>query len=271
MNSLNNNNDMPLPLKVATHWNFSLAFVETDEDIYYAVQDWLRGILIKDVRQIWSHIRKQRTEIDKLIKYFPYTTTNKKTYRIPYVNELGLMLLLASLRLSAGRNRLVTIRNFVASLSPEYEYLKCSSVSEKRHKESDFQSSLVRVLNSNFSISELIEYYITPLGRKIDILLIKNCASVHPLQKPQVILLVECKTEIKEFYKAIGQLNCYKAELSQGLFDTSTMSLAIAMPYNIIDEYVRNTARNLPILLLSVVDNTLIDAITGEPFLPERW
>ncbi|MDX1992160.1 MAG: hypothetical protein SF029_07215 [bacterium] len=41
---------LPLPLLVAQKWKFPLAFAQTDEGTFYAVQDWIAGL-------IGSHLR----------------------------------------------------------------------------------------------------------------------------------------------------------------------------------------------------------------------
>jgi hypothetical protein len=265
--------DTPLPLLVAKRWNFPLAHVETANGTIYAVQDWMRGILGGDVRQVWIHIRNRWFEANNVIKIMPYRSTDNKVYRRPYIDEQGLITVLVHLRRSTGRHRLVEIRNFVASFRPEYEYLKCAQVPEKRVNEYTFQSALVKSLRSILTAYDIHEYYEIPSGHIIDVMLIqrKENSKQEKLSLLFMPLLIEGKVNTREFFKSVGQLICYKAEVSNGIFDTRSTRLALAMPYECIDDYIRQTVQNLSLLLLSVVDGILIDGITGVPIVSEAW
>jgi hypothetical protein len=264
---------LPLPLIVAKRWNFPLAHVETENGPVYAIQDWMRGILGGDVRKLLNYTRRQIPEINAAVQFLPYKANNSKIFQRPYINEQGLMRLLVHFRHSAGRHRLVEVRNFVATFKPEYAYLKCTQVPQKQLTEYEFQSSLVVSLRSIVTRSEIREYYTTPSGRKIDVILVEgNRHEKQPGMQFQALpLLIECKIQADEFFKAIGQLICYKAEVTSGIFDTTSTRLALAMPYQCIDNYIRQIVQNLSLLLLSVVDGILIDGITGEPIICEAW
>lgn len=250
---LDSDNDTPLPLIVAKRWNFPLAHVRTDNGIFYAIQDWLRGLTgIDDVRRILPKIRQRQPDLIKSFQTFPYKSTNDKIYQLPYTNEQGLINLLTYLRLALGRSRLAAIRNFVAQQLPEYAHLNCPAVAEKQFTEYEFQAMLIKALKSAVRNMELREYYPTPSGRRADI------AVGRTGYPPQ--LLIECKINNEEFYKAIGQLICYKTDLYLEMPSISNIHLAIAMPYEQIDAYMRKIASANNFLLLSVVDGILIDA-----------
>jgi len=51
--------DLPLPLIVAEKWEFPLAHMEIEGQLFYAVQDWLRGLTGSDnIRRIWSDMQR---------------------------------------------------------------------------------------------------------------------------------------------------------------------------------------------------------------------
>ena len=55
---------LALPLIVAQKWSFPLAHHQTDEGIFYAVQDWLRGITGEtNVKLTFSRMKSQRSPI----------------------------------------------------------------------------------------------------------------------------------------------------------------------------------------------------------------
>jgi hypothetical protein len=262
------NDNTPLPLIVANRWNFPLAHIQTDDGLVYAVQDWMRGLLGKDTRNLLSMMRSANPQFNSGIKLLPYRTANNKVYQLPYADEDKLMWILVNARRNRGRSRLVDIRNFIAGLAPEYEYLKCSSVKDSGLTEYEFQTTLITALKPMMDSYEICEFYPTASGRVIDILVIKKDSNQENSAFEQELpyLLIECKVNREEFYKAIGQLVCYDAEISGRLLSADNRTLAIAMPYEIIDDYILNIVTTLSVRLISVVQNIAIDAVTGEPF-----
>jgi hypothetical protein len=257
----NDDDQTPLPLIVAQRWNFPLAHIQTENGMVYAVQDWMRGLVGGDVRNILSKLCKHNPQFESLLTRLPYRATNNKVYHVPYASEEGLMFILIYSRLSRGRNRLVEIRNFIASLSSEYEHLKCRNVDERFTTESKFQAEFTKVYSQNSGIYKIFQYYHTQLERVIDILI------QHKLPKNLTVnLLIECKVQNKDFFKAIGQLIAYQAELSQSISNVRWI-LVIAMPYEIIDDYMREIIPSLPIHLISILNGTIIDIVTEEPFI----
>jgi hypothetical protein len=256
------NDNTPLPLIVANRWNFPLAHIQTDEGMVYAVQDWMRGLLGGDVRKLLSTIRRHNPQFNSSIKTLPYRTANNKVHQRPYTDENSLMWILVRIRVRRGQSRLVDVRNFIADFAPEYEYLRCSSVKNKGLTEYEFQSALITALKPFMANYELHEFYPTSTGHIIDIIAVTK----HDVRLPSSYLLIECKSKREDFYKAIGQVICYDAEISGSAFCADRRTLAIAMPYEIIDDYIVNIVTTLSIRLISLVENIAIDAVTGEPF-----
>src|SRR5687768_12576425 len=113
---LPDDNDTPLPLIVAKRWDFTLAFVETEDGIYYAVKDWIRGLTGEDdIRQIWNKLKKQPiwNELSISSRQLPYKSTDGKTYRLNYTLDKGLYLIAQYLRVTKDRPVLDQIRKFL--------------------------------------------------------------------------------------------------------------------------------------------------------------
>lgn len=84
--------DRPLPLIVATKWNFPLVHLEVDGQLFYAVQDWLHGITGKQpIYKRWNDMRRANSEITSLTIYKPYVANNNKTYQMAFANQENLL------------------------------------------------------------------------------------------------------------------------------------------------------------------------------------
>jgi hypothetical protein len=81
----------PLPLIIAELWQFSLAHVDQDDAILYAVQDWVAGVgQTENPRRFWSGLqiraKKQGFELYASCVQLPYKAKNGKTYQMDYAN-----------------------------------------------------------------------------------------------------------------------------------------------------------------------------------------
>jgi len=102
----------PLPLIVAEKWDFSLAYHETDDGLYYSVQDWIRGISTSvDIRQLWD---KMKIQLSISIRQLPYLATNGKTYQMDFTSDKGLYLIAQNMRAIKSRPALSEIKRFLA-------------------------------------------------------------------------------------------------------------------------------------------------------------
>jgi hypothetical protein len=114
----NDDNQTPLPLIVAQRWNFPLAYVQTENGMVYAVQDWMRGLSGEtNIRSLWSMFKKTKAgkELSNQIEQLPYKATNGKTYKLDYVNDKGLYLIAQYMRVKHDRPMLTEIRQFLAA------------------------------------------------------------------------------------------------------------------------------------------------------------
>jgi hypothetical protein len=88
-----NGENTPLPLIVAHRWNFPLAHVQTEDGMFYAVQDWMRGLSGEEnIRYLLSNFKK--TEVGKQMWFstllLPYKAKDGKTYKRDYTTDKGL-------------------------------------------------------------------------------------------------------------------------------------------------------------------------------------
>lgn len=103
----------PLPLIVAERWNFPLAYTETKDGLYYAIQDWARGLTgDSDIRKVLSKMQKQMSISSRPL---PYVATDGKTYQREYTNDRGLYLIAQYLRVTKARVILGEIKRYLAS------------------------------------------------------------------------------------------------------------------------------------------------------------
>jgi hypothetical protein len=110
--------ERPLPLIVAARWNFPLAYHETPDGPYYAIQDWMRGLSgEEDTRKIWSKFKKQAiwTQMSTSSRRLPYVTSNGKNYKRDFATDKGLYLIAQYMRITEDRPMLDEIRRFLAA------------------------------------------------------------------------------------------------------------------------------------------------------------
>lgn len=110
--------DTPLPIIVAKRWDFPLAHIETGNGVYYAIQDWMRGLTGEDnTRYLLSKfkITDAGQQMWNSIQRLPYTATDGKTYKRDYTTDKGLYLIAQYLRVKQARPMLDEIRRFLAA------------------------------------------------------------------------------------------------------------------------------------------------------------
>ncbi|MCS6834965.1 MAG: hypothetical protein NZ750_02980 [Anaerolineae bacterium] len=110
--------DRPLPLIVAERWNFALAYTYHGQDLYYAVQDWMRGLTGEaDTRYLISKFKKTEAgqQMWSSIQRLPYKASDGKTYQRDYATDRGLYLIAQYLRVKQDRPMLDEIRRFLAA------------------------------------------------------------------------------------------------------------------------------------------------------------
>jgi hypothetical protein len=111
-------NNTPLPLIVAKRWNFPLAYHQTEEGTYYAVQDWIRSLTgEEDIRKSLTYLKKQEVwvQMSSSTRRLNYKATDGKTYKRDFTTDKGLYLIAQYLRVTQDRPVLDEIRRFLAA------------------------------------------------------------------------------------------------------------------------------------------------------------
>jgi hypothetical protein len=102
----------PLPLYVAEGWKFSLAHINTDDEILYAVRDWIAGLTgSPDPGAVW---RTMKSKIVISTHELPYTAKDGKNYQMDYTDDEGLYKIAAYMRVTKARHLLRAIKDYLA-------------------------------------------------------------------------------------------------------------------------------------------------------------
>lgn len=105
----------PLPLIVATKWNFPLQHYEGDTAYLYAVQDWIAGLTGDDTQRAAKMWGKMKKQLSTPSRQLDYRASNGKTYQMDFVDDKGLYLITQSLRTTAKRPALKEIKSYLAA------------------------------------------------------------------------------------------------------------------------------------------------------------
>lgn len=117
---LSENDSRPLPLLVAEKWEFSLHSVYQDEQYWYAIQDWIVGLLETDTKvasKTWNDLQRRSlisSELSDSIRTLPYLAKDGKKYEVDYTSDRGLYLIAQHLRGTKERPLLREIKQFLA-------------------------------------------------------------------------------------------------------------------------------------------------------------
>jgi hypothetical protein len=104
---------LPLPLIVAQKWDFPLAYVQTPEGYFYAVQDWIKGLTgEQNTRTVQANAKKQLFIRNEQL---PYTAADGKTYQVDFTDDKGLYLIAQYLRTTKARPLLAAIKHYLSA------------------------------------------------------------------------------------------------------------------------------------------------------------
>jgi len=112
-----NQDARPLPLIVSEKWAFPLAYMQTEDGTFYAIQDWIRGLTgSEDIRKMWNFLQKSAnlSQLSSSTRQFPYMAVNGKTYQMDFIHDKGLYLIAQNLRSTKARPALAAIKRFLA-------------------------------------------------------------------------------------------------------------------------------------------------------------
>ena len=109
------NRSLPLPLVVAQKWGFSLQCHELGDEHWYAVQDWISGLIQEKVspelmREIRNNLHASQLHVTKM----PYRTSNGATHQRDFATAKTLYDVAQYLRLTKDRTALAAIRSYLS-------------------------------------------------------------------------------------------------------------------------------------------------------------
>jgi DNA-damage-inducible protein D len=108
----------PLPLLVARQWDFPLQYHVQEGEYWYAIQDWIAGLLVVDTETAsrrWEEFRRsQKAETTVSISSLNYTARDNKQYKRDFTNDKGLYIIAQNLRSAKTRTVLIKIKDFLA-------------------------------------------------------------------------------------------------------------------------------------------------------------
>lgn len=102
-NEGNTQDKRPLPMVIAARFDFPLQWHDVDETEYYAVQDWLRGVMQKDdVRSDWKHMQERANELLNGLQQLPYAHPNGRVYKMAFADAETLYRITQRVGVSTG-------------------------------------------------------------------------------------------------------------------------------------------------------------------------
>lgn len=107
--------ERPLPLIVAEKCDFPLQYYSLDNELWYSVLDWIKGIAESESRKVsysWGQL-KNKVLIPN--QQLPYTASDGKKYQSDFTNDRGLYLIAQHLRVTKSRPVLDEIKRFLAA------------------------------------------------------------------------------------------------------------------------------------------------------------
>jgi hypothetical protein len=111
----------PLPLRAASAFDFDLQTCELpDGTLYYAVQDWIRGVSGKDdTRGTIANIKRRDAQMLSTWQRLPYTAKDGKTYQRDYANAEGLYAI--AQRLNADTRLADKLRSYLSKAGVKFD------------------------------------------------------------------------------------------------------------------------------------------------------
>jgi hypothetical protein len=110
----------PLPQLVAQKWNFQLAQHRKEDQVFYAIQDWIRGLTGEEngskISRMWVDLRQKNPVFETFvsIESLPYKASDGKTYFRDHTIDKGLYMIAQTLRVTKARPALAAIKKFLA-------------------------------------------------------------------------------------------------------------------------------------------------------------
>ncbi len=108
----------PLPLRIASEYNFGLQHHEVDGVGYYSITDWLAGVsgnadgrqATKQWTEIQRRLKKAEIQLSTRVGQLPYRASNNKTYQRDFATDVGLYQITQRMAADTGlRNKILEL------------------------------------------------------------------------------------------------------------------------------------------------------------------
>lgn len=110
--------ERPLPLIVAEKWDFKLDYVHEEGVYWFAINDWLMGILSVDSRTATKLSEANQRRLGEQLSFskrqFTYKSANDKKYMTTFLADKGLYLITQGLRSTKDRPLLKEIQEYLS-------------------------------------------------------------------------------------------------------------------------------------------------------------
>jgi hypothetical protein len=220
--SFSDRDDTPFPLLIAKRFDFPLAYHERGDEIYYCIQDWVRGLTsVKDVRQLLSMMKRSDIYPTMLprIQKLPYASINSKTYKVPFTTSQNLIQIMNYLRTTSSRPVLSQAKMlFIARIDLGWK-LQLSRLARKTFF--DYDIDQLDLDPEEWESDDFLYYHMTDLERNYHENYFKS-----QLLMPHLIEYcgAQIKDKIKPEYYDIITIDIYK-----GLWDRTPQQLKIQL------------------------------------------
>jgi hypothetical protein len=87
----------------ADEFGFALQMHDVEGEMFYSVQDWMRGVMQKDdVRSDWRHLQKRADQLLKSVQQLDYVAENGKTYQMGFADAETIALITMRMKADTG-------------------------------------------------------------------------------------------------------------------------------------------------------------------------
>lgn len=110
----NPDDNRPLPERIASMYEFKLAYHDVKNERYYAVQDWITGIVPSpNVRNLWNMMKRRYPQLYTTCVQLPYIASDNKSYKMDYGNAETLYLITQRMEANSGNRDSVLERRYL--------------------------------------------------------------------------------------------------------------------------------------------------------------
>jgi hypothetical protein len=123
----NIDDERKLPLIIADYCGFPLAYHEVEGELYFSVQDWIRGVAQTDEpRKFWDamkrRLKKAGYQVSSWCRQLPYTAENGKKYKMDHATHSALYQITQRMDANTGLRDLIL--TYLADTGVEFDDMR---------------------------------------------------------------------------------------------------------------------------------------------------